>query len=396
MSILAALDYYYNNKSDDYVEVEYRLLSWGEIYPPFFGDREHSLSAKFILREYPFKLFSISTPYSEIPQKLCLTFKAPIQTQVIGRTTSISPRQGAIAKEFTAFLSLITRRRVFAVGQTRESGLPTETTTEIYTRSHQQERQQLKEIDPEYIYRLLNNLQAMDRQIAESYVLGMRLYHSAIEMMYTEPDFAYLFLVMSLEAISSVVNKDISLDKYDDKELEQYLNSSYPGWKNFTTSESRLSVIQMLLSNKVYLTGRKLRDYVSENLPDIFWTENEDDAKPDYHYTLIVPGEDGLGKEELHHSEKIINDYEKIDRNKLKRTLDEIYKARSKLVHEGKRLPASILIGHFRRFPSNAFGELMEQISDAKDDSSTIKLPPFITLERLVSYTLVEFLRKQG
>jgi hypothetical protein len=396
MSILAALDYFYKNKFDDYVEVEYRLLSWGEIYSPFLGDREHSTSAQFILREYPFKLFSVSTPYSEIPQKLCLTFRAPIQTEVAGRSTSTGPKQDTIAKEFTALLSLITRRRIFATGQTRASGLPIEATAEFYTRSHQQERQQLKEIDPEFIYKLLNNLQVMDRQIAESYVLAMRLYHSAIEMMYTEPDFAYLFLVMSLEAISSAVNKDLSLDKYDDEELEQYLNSSYPGWKNFSTPESRPNIIQMLLSNKVYLTGRKFRDFIISNLPDFFWTETEDDAKPDYYNIFMVPGENGFGREELQHSEKVIREYEKIEKTKLKRTLDEIYKARSKLVHEGKRLPASIMIGHFRRLPFDAFSELIEQASEARDASLTIKLPPLITLERLVSYTLVEYLRRQG
>ncbi len=219
MSILAALDYHYNNNFDNHIEVEYRLISWGEVYSPFFGDREHSTAARFILREYPFKLFSVSIPYSEIPQKLCLTFRAPLQTKTRGNTSLTSPNQAATAKEFAAFLSLVTRRRVFALGETRRDGLPIETTANIYISSHQQEKQQLKEIDPEYIYSLLKNLQAMNREIAESYVLAMRLYHSAIEMMYTEPEFAYLFLVMSLESISSATYKDLSLDQYDDEEL---------------------------------------------------------------------------------------------------------------------------------------------------------------------------------
>ncbi len=221
MSILDALDYFYNDNHDDYSDIEYRLLSWGEIYSPFVGDREHSMSARFILKEFPFKLFSVSIPYSEIPQKLCLSFMAPIQTKVVGRSTSIGPRQHETAKEFAAFLSLVTRRRVFAMGQTRQDGLPIETNTEIYTRSHQQERQQIKEIDPQIIYALLKNLYSMKRDLAESFVLAMRLYHSAIEMMYTEPEFAYLFLVMSLELISSATYKDLSLDRYDDEELDQ-------------------------------------------------------------------------------------------------------------------------------------------------------------------------------
>lgn len=397
MSMLAALDYYYKGNFDGDSEVEYRLLSWGEIYPPFFGDREHSTSAQFILREFPFKLLSISTPYSEIPQKLCLNFNAPIQTNTIGKSTSIGPRQDAIAKEFAAFLSLVTRRRIFAVGQTRENGLPTETSAEIYTRSHQQERQQLKEINPENIYRLLKNLQSMKRETAESYILAMRLYHSAIEMMYTEPEFAYLFLVMSLESISSVVYKDLGFEKYDDEELDQYLNSSYPSWKticDISTPTARSKTIQMLLSNKVYLTGRKLREFVINNLPEVFWTETEDDAKPDYYNIFIVPGENGLGKEEIQRSDKTIRDYEKIERIKLKKTLDEIYKARSKLVHEGKRLPSTIMIGHYQKIPIDTFAEIMAH-KDKSKNNVAVNLPPFITLERLVSFTLVEFLGKQ-
>jgi hypothetical protein len=73
LGLLDVLDQYEFKKGDSY-EVEYRLVSWGEVYPPFLGDREHSLAARFILHDFPFKLFSVSIPYSEIPQKLCLTF----------------------------------------------------------------------------------------------------------------------------------------------------------------------------------------------------------------------------------------------------------------------------------------------------------------------------------
>ncbi len=49
----------------------------------------------------------------------------------------------------------------------------------------------------------------------------------------------------------------------------------------------------MLLNNKVYLTGRKFCDFVVKNLPELFWSETEDDAKPDYHDIFVGPGEDG-------------------------------------------------------------------------------------------------------
>ena len=393
MGLLAVLDHFYDNQTDESFEIEYRLESWGEIYSPFLGDREHSTAARFILREFPVRLFSVSTPYSEIPQKLCLTFRAPFQTKQFGNVTSSSLQENETAKEFSAFLSVVTRRRVFAIGKTRDSGLPVETKSEIYIRSHQQEPQLMVEFEPEYFYRLLKNLKYMNRHIAEGFIIAIRLYHSAIEMIYTEPDFAYLFLVMSLEAISSAVYENFSIE--DDKEIEQYLNSSYPGWKSLcdlSTPERKSQTIQMLLS-KAYFVQRKFREFVYNYLPKKFWTDIEDNAKPEYISTFIGVGPDGRGREEFIHSDKTIQEFEKIDRNrkKLQKTLDAIYTARSKLVHEGKKLPASIVLGLYRYLPFDAINEAITTTSEHK----SFGIPPLITLERLVSYTLVEFLNRK-
>jgi hypothetical protein len=85
MGLLEALDFHSQfeaGKASESVEVEYRLISWGEIYPSFLGDREHSIAARFILPKFPFKLFSSSTPYDALPQKLSLSFRAPHEVQV--------------------------------------------------------------------------------------------------------------------------------------------------------------------------------------------------------------------------------------------------------------------------------------------------------------------------
>jgi len=63
MGLLAVLDSH--KKGQEGVEIEYKLYSCGEIFPPFLGDREHSTAARFILTQFPFKLFSSSTPYDE-------------------------------------------------------------------------------------------------------------------------------------------------------------------------------------------------------------------------------------------------------------------------------------------------------------------------------------------
>jgi hypothetical protein len=396
VGLLQALDNYYGNKTAQSNEVEYRLISWGEIYSPFLGNREHSTAARFILTDLPFKLFSVSIPYSELPQKLCLTFLNPQIERRIGNDDT--------AKEFAAFLSLVTRRRVFPVGLTRTSGLPTEQPVTLYDHSHTQERQQLKEIDPQRIYELLEHLQKMNREIAKSFVLAMRLYHSAIEIMYTEPEFAYLFLVTSFEAMASAaVNvEDVRPNDKDkgETELDKYLDSAHPGWRKYcdiSTSDNRKAVVDMLLK-KAYFVQRKFRKFVLENTPQRFWDEEQDDAKPDYLCGIISAGPDGKGRETIIRSDKTIQTWEKIEKNKFKKKLDNIYGVRSKFVHEGSRFPESIVMGHFRNLPVAALDEMCLKLKFDKPRIQEVffDVPPLLTFERLVSYNLIEFLSKQG
>lgn len=175
-------------------------LSWGEVFPPFLGNREHSTSARFILNEFPFRLFSSSTPYSELPQRLTLTFRYHSEVTVItpGARPSghypIVSGPDAVASEFAAFMSLLTRRRMFVVRMTRHGGLPIEEDLRLYGSSHYQARQGLREIEPELVYQLLEHFRLMDRRIAEGFLLAARLYHAGVEMLYSQPEFAYLFL----------------------------------------------------------------------------------------------------------------------------------------------------------------------------------------------------------
>jgi hypothetical protein len=343
VGLISSLDFHKSlrsGKAGESVEVEYQLYSWGEIYPPFHGNREHSIDARYILRDFPFKLFSSSTPYDDpLPQNLCLTFKAPDEVKKDTKNCHISgifPHE--IAKEFAAFLSLVTRRRVFVERQTRYDGLPIVQEVEQYQRPYSQERQRLKEIDPNQIYQLLENLQTMDRRISNGFILAMRLYHAAVEMMYTEPEFSYLFLVTCLEAISSVVYED-----YRPNSEEEFLDSRTPEWRslfNILLPEQRQELKGVLLRNEKFIFY-KLSKFINENVPKRFWSETEDDAKPDYFHSNIT-----------------IQDWEKIEKGRLKKVLRNIYTDRSKLIHEGIRLPASIVVGLFRGIPIEAISEI--------------------------------------
>lgn len=385
--LLGALDFDKCSKSKKAEEVEYQLYSWGEIYSPFFGEREHSTAARHILSDFPFKLFSSSLPEGPLPQKLCLTFRAPLETRQEGHLVGNFPHE--IAKEFTAFLSLITRRRIFVTKKTRSDDLPMEEEVELYQHSHFQEKQMDNVIEPNEIKQLLDKLQAMDEHIANGFILAIRLYHSAAEIMYTEPEFSYLFLISSLEAISSTVFRDWEPNRRD------FLDKGFSGWieleKVFSSQEQKKKLQKLLLTNERF-TRRKIVRFVEKYAPGRFYNETEDDAKPHYLTVMYERGPNGLGRGYIDNSFTSLQKWEKIERKDLESVLKKVYEARSQLIHNGIRLPESIVIGH-SRVKVELMAELTERVIKHKGEFS-LQIPPLLTFERLVSYSLVEFLRK--
>jgi hypothetical protein len=237
---------------------------------------------------------------------------------------------------------------------------------------------------------MLENLRVMDRTVAEGFVLATRLYHAAIQMMYSEPEFAYLFLVTCLETISSVV-----LKKYRPRNTSDFLDTRMKGWAEFSDllPVSRRVMFKKLLLQNEHYTIRKIIKFVTENLPSGFWSATDDSAKPDYMISYVGPGPDGRGQETLRRSSKALNDYELIDKNDLEKTLKNIYAARSSFVHRGIRFPPTIVLGYFRRVPGAAFDELMRN-ANKKSRKRRPAIPPLLTLERLVSESMVNYLIK--
>ena len=389
--LLGALDSHQCPNSEKAEEVEYQLHSWGEVYTPFLGDREHSIEARHILRRLPFKLFSSSIPDGPLPQKLCLTFRAPFEIRNRPGQVYLSGHfSDEIAKEFAAFLSVITRRRGFVIKKTRSDSLPIEQEVELYRHSHFQEKQTCKEVRPREICQLLENLRTMDERFANGFILGMRLYHSAVEMMYTEPEFSYLLLIACLEAISSAVFR-----QWREPDEEKFLDSRIPGWRKLGAdlcSKKGEELKALLLKNERF-TFQKLAGFVTKNVPEHFWKETEDDAKPHYLVARTVwPDPNDSGPEHICRSSITLQDWERINKEDLVLVMRNIYKARSQLIHNGIRLPESIVIGHSREVGVEASVELTEAIVKNKGKMS-LNIPPLLTFERLVSYSMVEFLR---
>ena len=390
-SFLAALDYHYDEDfraSTDATEVEYLLHSWGEIFPPFLGNREHSDAARFILNEYPFKLFSSNVPYEgPVPYRLTATFLAPIETKIedeVGSLSGVFPNE--IAQGFAAFLSVYTRRRVFHHHSTRASDMPIIQEPASAPSAVKHQGQRMREIDPTELYRLLSQLQAMPRHLGRSFVLAMQLYHAAIEQLFSRSESAYLSLITALEAISSV-----AYDPFTHPQEDAFLQSKFPGWQDFATSaEQQASLREILLRNE-HFAFAKLAQFVEDYLPEKFWEEENDDAKPEHLSAWVGTDDDGHPREHIERDQGKIQDYEKIDRSRLRGILRALYNARSGLSHRGEPLPASIVVGLSDRIPVEATHELIRAAQGGED-----RIPPLLALERLVSYCLVEFLARRG
>jgi len=174
--------------------------------------------------------------------------------------------------------------------------------------------------------------------------------------------------------------------------MDAYLDGRFPCWRKLKASlpsGKQADLPKLLLANERFVFV-KLARFVQDYLPDAFWDETEDDAKPHYLTSMIVPGPDGRGQGVVRRSDCLLKEWERFDKKRLRKVLREAYAARSKLIHSGIRFPKTIAVGHFTRIPAEAFSTMMQQ---AVTGSTLLDLPPLLTFERLVSYTLVNYLR---
>lgn len=392
MGLIEAVNYY-NSLTEEEKQpekiIEYEISSWGEVFTPFMGDREHSINARSILRDYPFRLFACSKPYDDpLPQILNLSFFMPDTLETINNVTSNKTTPHRITNEFVAFLSLVTRRRIFPHKLVRIRDLPIHENAHIYPKGSFQLPQKMKEIDSDDFYDLLNKLSKLGSNIGTSFILAMNLYHTAIHLFYTTPESSYLLLIIAIETISSAIYKDYVPEK------NKYIDDRWGGLSNILqnlSDEQQNEIIRILITNEKFIS-RKFKKFFIDYLPEDFWDETNDDAKPVSLYGMIVAGENGRGKEIIKEPDQKLQPYERITKENLKSTLSKIYNARSNLVHDGKSFPSSIVISHWPMIPSEVAIEILNKKPN-NNEKIQLDIPPLLTFERMVSYSLVNFLR---
>lgn len=330
----------------EFESMEYHLICFGELRSPYLGNGpEHNIEARWIFRGNPYRLFSV-TQMGRVPQELCLMFDCYREEKKHDFGSIFFHPIEETAREFSALLSLITRRRVSLLslrrseghpvdeapyafsGHYRESDLPLNRKT-VYGFSREggptvtplKHYNPLKEITESEFQGLLQNLLHLDSPVANAFVLSLRLYHAALEMMYQSTDAAYLLLVSAIEAAASI---------------------------EFKTEKKRSRFVR----------------FISKYLAASFWQEKDDFFVLSNEWSKYTPGD-------------------------LEDRLKHIYDKRSGMLHDGVAFPPNIELGPRSWVRPEATLELF----DAKTHSFRVPCIPWF--ERVVNSCLLEFLSRK-
>ena len=326
-----------------------------------------------------------------LPQAIRVAFNPPLEEKVATKSlTSAGVCVFETLEEFAALLAVFTRRRVFVRWEDGFYGQGLDDSPCFHGSNHQ-EPQRTISFDENAFRGLLRQLVDMPRELAEAFMSAVRLYGRALETLYTQPQMSYLLLVMALEAVSCEAVPTPSRD-----ERCARLDAQYPKWRGDLEGiggKRRNRLIVMLLradSTSFY----KLNKFVKSYLPSSFWSARVDNAKPVFadrsqSYSRLAFG----ARLRVPDDPLELASYERFRPVQLETKLLGAYSARSKFVHTGRRLPETITLGLSPDISDLAAAQYEALRIDGKD-SGIPDLPTLLTLERLVSCTLVNFLER--
>jgi hypothetical protein len=319
--------------------IEYHLICFGELAAPYLGGGpEHNIEARWIFRERPYRLFSV-TDLGRIPQELCLMFDCYVEEKKVGSGRSIGPPIEEVTKEFSALLSLVARRRVSLLAIRRRENYPVNEVPYTFTAHYRADdlpvnrsfAYGLSGVQPLYHYNphreisekefkdCLDKLLELDARIAEGFVLSLGLYHAALENMHQNTDVAYLLLVSAIEALASIEFRS--------------------------------------LGNRERFTK-----FASHYLPDSFW-----ETKDDFYL--------------------MSENWNKYTKEDIEECLNRIYSTRNKALHQGVPFPAHIDLGLRDKVKADAALSLSD-----RGTKPTSVLPSITWFERVVNSCLLTFL----
>jgi len=374
------------------VGVEYRLACSGEFYNrrvETFDWRKSDIT-RVLLRE-PFELFVASQPFDSYPQELCMRLKLAVVTEQGKNVTRTLLPDEDIVEDLCSVLTLLSRRLVSQVCKTRQSfseepalsalgSFGSEFPAPILPLRHiaawnqrpitvltSMKGQKVIHnnpppvgVDPTALSEFLLKLPNLP-ELAGNIVYASRLYKTALELIETRPDIAYLLLISTVESLAKVAFTD-----YDPGESSKLAtpqaNAVQQRAKDFGLDDDQAKQLGIDACKGNPWLKRKFKRFLED------FISAEELAVKDTVFLVpdsfcAVPGE-------------------------LPKTFGKIYDARSANLHQAVPFPNSVGVGMGTSIP---WQQLPTDWPFVRPD-----IPPVAWFERTVSHAINRFLAKKG
>ena len=322
-------------------------------------------TGEFSIGPYQFMIaeFDIKNPGE--PRELCLRLKNYYEK---GKNDTEMPI-GDIDSDFVACASLFLRTRFKILGLSRMDDRPMKLslTKRFVHEALIQDKRKLGDLSEWF-----SHLFALDESDYNRFLISVRMYQFALEILEQDVNLAYLFLIFSIETLSGDYETTITFDELEDyKEIETLLKKAIEDVKIVEKIKDEIAKRQPKIK-------KKFIGFIEEYLPDSFWENSH-----------------------------VKYAFAKVKREELKNYLDLIYEYRSLMVHNGialfdyqtLTLGKSLDIGP--GWPC-VFGKMVDfirkkLIENEKEfagvKSITLKrIPSIIWFERLVNNVLKNYL----
>jgi hypothetical protein len=343
-----------------------------------------------ILLYGPFDLLVASRPFDDYPQELCLRFRTRYasKTKVLRKGPSEIPftntylPDSEITQDFASVITLLCRRLICVAAKTREQfselsaagapdvlrdlpmpfvfsvsppHWPSRPATLVFgprgidVKFHQPRP---VGIDPEALKTLL--LALPSSEYAQEFVQSCRLYAAAMEHIGTRPEMAYQFLISAVETLANMVLSDWEPERAEvvESKTAVYSRALELGLPTETAED-----LAVAAGRDERWAGRKFKKLILDHVGDAIGAADTLFDVPEF----FLPPRDSFTK-----------------------TLGVIYRARSKALHEGHRMPSTVGIGTSQLLTSDSLIHLYD-----------FSIPPPVAwFERVVNVTLSTFIKR--
>jgi hypothetical protein len=392
MYILEFLKGAAQQRGDEAIRVEHRLLCSGELYNRcvLTHDWRKSDITRVLLRQ-PCELFVASRPFDAYPQELCIRLVLPYATEQDGDRNFSAMRtflpDDEVVEDVCSILSLLSRRLISPYAKVRElhpevperksafgsyeSDIPLAIAANrrgvawqsrpatVITSFHGQKvidnAPPPVGADDRSLAEFLQNLPAAPA--AKRIVSACRLYRTALELIETRADIAYQLLISTVETLAGA-----ALAKFEPEDAEKLATKAavQQQAKTLGLDENQANALALLACQGMSWTKRKFVKFLMDRLRPADLAAKDAVFMLSEHF--CPPAED------------------------TEKALGLVYSARSGNLHGGLGFPATVGIGtspyiHFRQMPVNPL--------------KPPEIPPAAWFERVVSVAARKFLMEQ-